>query len=445
MKYNRILALALALCLALSLVLTGCSGTKSDSSASVQSVAMLMGVEISGVNQYSGITEAQATVKVRKDANKKVAECFVEVGDEVHKGDKLFSYDTDALELTVTSAELEVEQLKNTITNYETQIKALEKEKKKASSSEQLNYTLQIQEAELNKSETEYNLKKKEAELEQLKDSAGETEVYAEVDGIVKSIQSDDSSGSDMYGSGSSSGSDDAYITIMETGTYRIKGTASEESIRSLYSGMEMTAYSRVDSSAAWHGTVDTINTGSAEEENNNNNYYDGDSGQSSSKYSFYVALDDSEGLLIGQHVYLKPGAPAEDDSIRLPSGYLMMDGDKATVWAADSKDKLELRTVTLGEYDEENDEYIIADGLTLEDYIAYPEEDLKAGMPVIRYDEDSFGGDEDSYGGDEELYDGEVAFEGGAYPAEDGGEFDITEGGDFPAEEGGVPEGVED
>ena len=231
----------------------------------------------------------------------------------------------------------------------------------------------------------------------------------------------------------------------METGTYRIKGTASEESIRSLYSGMEMTAYSRVDSSAAWHGTVDTINTGSAEEENNNNNYYDGDSGQSSSKYSFYVALDDSEGLLIGQHVYLKPGAPAEDDSIRLPSGYLMMDGDKATVWAADSKDKLELRTVTLGEHDEENDEYIIADGLTLEDYIAYPEEDLKAGMPVIRYDEDSFGGDEESYGGDEELYDGEVAFEGGAYPAEDGGEFDITEGGDFPAEEGGVPEGVED
>ena len=152
MKHNRILALALALTMALSLVLTGCSGGSDESSAAVQSVAMLMGVDVSGSNQFGGVVEPRATVKVRKDANKQVAECYVEVGDEVHAGDKLFAYDTDALELTVTSAELEVEQIRNSITNYETQIKALEKEKKKASSSDQLSYTLQIQEAELNKS-----------------------------------------------------------------------------------------------------------------------------------------------------------------------------------------------------------------------------------------------------------------------------------------------------
>ena len=184
---------------------------------------------------------------------------------------------------------------------------------------------------------------------------------------------------------------------------------------------MEVTAYSRLDSSLTWHGYIDTVNTGTTEEENNNNNYYyDGDSGESSSKYSFYVTLDDSEGLLIGQHVYIKMGAPAEDDnSIRLPSGYLVMDGDKASVWVANSKDKLELRTVTLGEYDEELDEYMITDGLTLEDYIAYPEEELKAGMSVVRYDEDSFGGDE----GDGDFYaDGEEAdSEGGEFGPEEG------------------------
>lgn len=418
MKHNRILALALALTMALSLVLTGCSGGSDESSAAVQSVAMLMGVDVSGSNQFGGVVEPRATVKVRKDANKQVAECYVEVGDEVHAGDKLFAYDTDALELTVTSAELEVEQIRNSITNYETQIKALEKEKKKASSSDQLSYTLQIQEAELNKSEAEYNLQKKEAELQQLKDSVEETEVLSEVDGVIKAI-SQDNSGGDSYGSNGSS--DDAYITIMETGTYRIKGTVSEESARSLHQGMEVTAYSRLDSSLTWHGYIDTVNTGTTEEENNNNNYYyDGDSGESSSKYSFYVTLDDSEGLLIGQHVYIKMGAPAEDDnSIRLPSGYLVMDGDKASVWVANSKDKLELRTVTLGEYDEELDEYMITDGLTLEDYIAYPEEELKAGMSVVRYDEDSFGGDE----GDGDFYaDGEEA-------DSEGGEFGLAEG----------------
>ena len=402
MKHNRILALALALTMALSLVLTGCSGGNDESSAAVQSVAMLMGVDVSGSNQFGGVVEPRATVKVRKDANKQVAECYVEVGDEVHAGDKLFAYDTDALELTVTSAELEVEQIRNSITNYETQIKALEKEKKKASSSDQLSYTLQ----------------KKEVELQQLKDSVEETEVLSEVDGVIKAI-SQDNSGGDSYGSNGSS--DDAYITIMETGTYRIKGTVSEESARSLHQGMEVTAYSRLDSSLTWHGYIDTVNTGTTEEENNNNNYYyDGDSGESSSKYSFYVTLDDSEGLLIGQHVYIKMGAPAEDDnSIRLPSGYLVMDGDKASVWVANSKDKLELRTVTLGEYDEELDEYMITDGLTLEDYIAYPEEELKAGMSVVRYDEDSFGGDE----GDGDFYaDGEEA-------DSEGGEFGLAEG----------------
>ena len=106
------------------------------------------------------------------------------------------------------------------------------------------------------------------------------------------------------------------------------------------------------------------------------------------------------------------------------------MDGDKASVWVANSKDKLELRTVTLGEYDEELDEYMITDGLTLEDYIAYPEEELKAGMSVVRYDEDSFGGDEgDGDEGDGDFY-------------ADGEEAD-SEGGEFGPEEGELgPEG---
>lgn len=340
MKHKQYLTLFLALMLGLSL--TGCASSSSDETASVQSVAMLMGVDLSGVSQYSGTAEAKATIKVEKDSSKTVGECYVQAGDLVQVGDPLFSYDTDALELTVASAELEVEQLQNSIVNYETQITALEKEKKSASSSDKLSYTLQIQEAELNKSEAEYNLKQKEAELQRLKDSMDETEVCSEVSGVVQSVNDTDSSSSGYYGD---SGSDNSYITIMETGTYRIKGLASEESIYSLYEGMEMTAYSRTDSAQTWHGVIESINTSSTEEDNNSNNYYDGSGGQSSAKYSFYVALDSSDGLLIGQHVYLKAGN-GEDESgaIRLPSGYLVLDGDSASVWAASSKDTLELR-----------------------------------------------------------------------------------------------------
>ena len=104
MKMKRLGALLLALALSLSLV--SCSGGKREESASVQSVAMLMGIDLSGSNQYAGVVEAAATVEVEADDNKEIAECFVQVGDQVKAGDKLFSYDMEALELTVSTAEL---------------------------------------------------------------------------------------------------------------------------------------------------------------------------------------------------------------------------------------------------------------------------------------------------------------------------------------------------
>ena len=433
MKAKRVAAYVLAVVL----MLTGCSGNTSEAQASVQSVAMLTGAEISGANQYNGVAEARGTVKVQKDANKAVKECYVEAGDQVEEGQRLFSYDTDALELTVSSAELEVEQLRNTITNYQTQITSLEREKKSASSADKLSYTLQIQEAELNKSETEYNLKQKEAELTKLKDSIEETDVFSTVDGVVQSVQKDNASGGTDLSGGAEGG--DAYITIMETGTYRIRGTAGEESIRGITEGMEMTAYSRQDGEKRWHGVVESINTGSAENQNssNNGNYYDGSNGEGSSKYVFYVALDSSDGLLIGQHVYLKPGNGDQDDNaLRLSAGYLVMENDQASVWAANGRDKLEKRSVTLGEYNEETDEYVIASGLSLQDYIAFPDESLHEGMDVVRYDENSFSGGDAGEGGLETYVEEPVE---GAFPEGDAEVFPDKEEAfaqqDFPAD----------
>lgn len=421
MNVKRYLSLALALILSLSLV--SCGGASEEGTASVQSVAMLMGIDLTGSSQYAGIVEAAATIEVEKDPNKTVEECFVKVGDQVKAGDLLFTYDTDALELTVSTAELEVEQLKNSIASYEAQISALEKDKKKASSSEKLTYTLQIQEAQLNMAEAEYNLKQKEAELQRLKEGMSETEVYAQTDGLVQAVNDSDSNQNEYYGYESGSGNSNAYITIMEVGTYRIKATVSEEVIYSLTPGMEMTAVSRTDSSKSWHGVIDSINTSSPEQNNNNNNYYYSSDGESSSKYAFYVALDSSDGLLIGQHVYLKEGSGAAEEeasTVVLPSGYLVdVLSSGPSVWAANDKDQLELRKVTLGEYNEEMDTYEITEGLSLEDYIAYPEESLSEGMAVIKYDDSSFGGDVSVEGGEYAEGEGYEAYEEGGVVAE--------------------------
>ncbi len=426
-------AVPLCAAAALCLNLTACGGSTAGNkdTVAVQSVSMLTGLDLSGVNRYSGVAEAKSTQKVPKDADKTVEECCVEVGQEVHKGDVLFRYDVEALQLSVETAQLEAEQLENSISNYASQISQLEKERKSAGKSEKLSYTIQIQEAQLDQAEAQYNLKKKQAEVKKLEQSAENAEVTSEVDGVIQSISEDGSS--DMGYSDESSDGSSTYITIMETGTYRVKGTASEMNIYSLYEEMPVTILSRTDASQLWKGTISEIDTGSTDDSDNSDQmYYDnGSSGESTTKYSFYVTLEDSDGMMMGQHVYILPGETGPDGALLLPASYIVDADSNAYVWAAGKNDTLEKRAVTLGDYDEATDSYAITDGLTLDDYIAVPEDKLSEGDAVTKYDASSYSFGEDTGdssavyeegGMDEEVYsenptedmgDGSAMFEG--------------------------------
>ena len=298
-----------------------------------------------------------------------------------------------------------MEQLANSISSYDTQIKELERDKRSASSSEKLSYSLQIQEAMLDKAEAEYNLKKKEKELAKLEKSAKQTKVKTKVDGVVQSISQN---GTD--GDGDSEG-DDAFITIMETGTYRVKGSANETNIAGLYQELPVTVYSRTDYTRQWTGVVSSIDTGSTESSGSDGDSMggDGDSNdESSSRYTFYVQLDSSDGMMMGQHVYIMAGRfPQQGEGVSLNASFVEQEGDAAYVWAASSKDTLERRAVTLGEYDPESDSYQIVEGLSVEDYVAQPGPNLSEGSSVVKYDTESFGDDADSSLSGEE-YEGE-------------------------------------
>ncbi|MBR4163027.1 MAG: hypothetical protein IKR11_05845, partial [Solobacterium sp.] len=122
----------------------------------------------------------------------------------------------------------------------------------------------------------------------------------------------------------------------------------------------------------------------------NNNNYYGGESGERSSSYPFYVALDSAEGLMLGQHVFIEPdyGQGAVKEGIWLDGGYIVFEEDGSTyVWAANSRNRLEKRKVELGEMDEETFSYQVVSGLNENDMIAWPDETLQEGMSVITSD----------------------------------------------------------
>ena len=379
MKRNGMICLVMIACT----LLTGCDGlSQKQDTVYVQTVGSILGSDLSGMSRYSGVVESSKTQRISRDGTKKISEIRVKEGDMVKKGDVLFTYDKTSLQISVDTANLEVEASSNKISSYQTQIKQLQQEKKSAPKSEQLSYSLQIQEAQLNLSEEQYNLKIKQKELSRLKEDLSHVNVVAEVDGLVQSVQEEDSVSDEGMGS-------DAFITILETKVQQIRGTVSEMEVASLNEGDPVTVHSRLDDDKTWKGTISKISNENTSDnlEQENNGGEENTSGSSASRYSFYVTLNASDGLMIGQHVYIEPGEPSDSSVIWLYEDYIVKDGNKAYVWIADRKNILHKQEVTLGRHNDENNTEEIVSGLKLEDYIAYPSDSLQEGQKAALSD----------------------------------------------------------
>ena len=107
---------------------------------------------------------------------------------------------------------------------------------------------------------------------------------------------------------------------------------------------------------------------------------------EKATKYPFYVSLDSTDGLMMGQHLFIEldEGQMEAKEGIWLFEGYIVKEDEKSYVWAANANNKLEKREVELGEYDESLSEYEILSGLTDEDAIAFPMDGLYEGVTTV-------------------------------------------------------------
>ncbi|MBQ7687833.1 MAG: HlyD family efflux transporter periplasmic adaptor subunit [Clostridia bacterium] len=413
-KRTRIFALLLIAVLALSM---NACGVRGGDEIYVQSVASLNGMGALGfTDRFAGVAQAGKTVELRLDAEMKLDELRVEEGQVVKKGDVLFTYNNEAAALRVEQAKLELEQKKNEITALRAEIESLSTERSYASADQKLSYTLEIQSREADIREAQYDISVKEQELKRLEETVSETQVKSEVDGRVTQISKNGAEYND-------DGSEQPFMTVIETGSLRVKGVINELNRGMLTEGQAVTVRSRTDEAQTWQGVIKTIDWENAEQSNQAQYYgYYGAEGEMtvSSRYPFYVELEESEGLLIGQHVYIEPGAEAEaDDALYLPAAFVEEEDDAYYVWAANARDKLERRSVSLSETDDGTGRYKIEDGLTAEDYIAFPDGTLQAGMSVIRTE-----------GNVPDLI-GEQDFEGDAFVSDD--DMIVFEGAEAP------------
>ena len=355
---------------------------------------------------------------------------------EVKAGQLLFEYDLSSIEDDLKQAQLDLDRLKNEQISLTEQIATLEAEKKKAKAEDQLSYTIEIETNKMNLKKNEYSQKSKQSEIDKLQSATRNTEVRSEIDGVIQKIDTskmtsddgdsvDDSSAMDSsMSSGDGSSDSSAFITILSTGAYRVKGKVNEQNRDSIVPGEAVIIRSRVDSSKTWKGTMGSIDVNNGTSDDSSNDMYFGMSSTSSddqttsTSYPFYVELDSSENLMLGQHVYIERDIGQDDqkDGLWLSDYYILdTDTNEPYVWAANDKNRLEKRYVTLGKHDDDLGEYEIVDGLTKKDAIAFPTEALEEGEKTEVGDlaQTMSGGadgitdmDDDSYGADGSVSD---------------------------------------
>ena len=123
LKQKKMLIIAgiiLAVLLVVILVIRAVTGKGSGNGEDVlyaDSVGVLTGTGLGTQNQFSGVVEAQDTLKLTLSDDQKVKEIFVEKGQEVEPGTKLYEFDTEELAMTLEQGNLELDKINNSISN----------------------------------------------------------------------------------------------------------------------------------------------------------------------------------------------------------------------------------------------------------------------------------------------------------------------------------------
>lgn len=357
----------MALGLALALGLSACSG--SGEPVPVERVDTLASIA-AVTDQFAGVVVSDNSVTVAKEADKAVKELLVKEGQRVSEGQELFCYDSDQLQLTLDKQELEMDRLEAKIDDLKDQIKAVEKEIKKTKDSNtktQLN--IQLRQLEMELTTSSYEEEDLKTDIEYTKKMLKNVHIYSSITGTVRKI---DESNPEQY------------ITIQQSGAYRVKGRLNEMSMgMGVMEGAAVQIISRLDPSRSWTGTVELVDYENAQQNSYDTMNYGvaGDGTNTTSSYPFYVALDSTDGLLLGQHVYIQLKSDTVDpDMVYIPGNYLMdlkysdeTGATTAAAWAVGEDGRLEKRAVTLGEYDIDTGCYQVLEGLEFTDYVADP------------------------------------------------------------------------
>ena len=334
----------------------------------VQKVSTIIGSSYTE-NRYSGVVESSETVDINQDGNKSITDMYVEAGQKVSKGDKLFSYDTTEASNSIAQKKLDIEAQNNEIQAQNNTIADYKAELNKGG--DKVEIQARINDASFAIRQAQNTIKATQTEIDQLNKQIENSTVLSTIDGIIKEVNKD--------GGTDESGNQKPLVSITQTTDFRVKGSISE--MGTISEGTSVIVRSHVNEDQIYKGTVTKVETDP--QSNSNNNFYGADSSESASKYPFYVSLDNNKGLMLGQHVYIEAdnGQSTKKKSIWLDASFIVSDDNgNSYVWVSE-KGKLKKRKVELGKTDEETYTTKIKSGLSVDDYIAWADDSYSEGM----------------------------------------------------------------
>lgn len=334
----------------------------------VQKVSTIIGSSYTE-NRYSGVVESSETVDINQDGNKSITEMYFEVGQKVRKGDKLFSYDTTEASNSIAQKKLDIEAQNNEIAAQNNTIEDYKAELNKGG--DKVEIQARINEASYAIRQAQNTIKATQTEIDQLNKQIENSTVLSTIDGIIKEVNRE--------GGTDESGNKKPLVSITQTSDFRVKGSISE--MGSISEGTNVIVRSRINEDQIYKGTVTKVETDP--QSNSNNNFSRADSGESASKYPFYVSLDNNKGLKLGQHVYIEVdnGQSTKKKGIWLDASFIVSDDNgNSYVWVSE-RGKLKKRKVELGKSDEETHTTKIKSGLSEDDYIAWADDSYSEGM----------------------------------------------------------------
>ena len=350
-------------------------GKKDEREVYVSNVAGMQLTMGSGLwNRYTGVAETQQTWDLEFQSDKNIAEWYVEEGQEVAEGTALFRYDTAKTQESLAQIQLDLETIANDKQNLHQQIEALEKAKQKAEKEEQVSYDIELLNAQASLKTKDLEEMNKRKEMESLQKVVDTATVGSPIAGMIKSLNK-------TGDKRNSNGEMAPFVSVVGTGGIRIKGMVNELNVASLEKDASVIVRSRADERMTWKGTISQIDVKAPQNSMNMSG-----SGEST-QYPFYVNMENTDGLMLGQHVLVEMdyGQEEEREGIWLDE-FMIVDSDTMPyVWADNGNGKLEKRNVVLGEYDKERSQYEITSGLSQSDWITFPENNLEEGDVTLK------------------------------------------------------------